>query len=54
MNSIAIIGSNLIGLLCADILSEDNEVTIMKKVRRPRERRRLPHGDNASAPTGGF
>ncbi len=30
MNSIAIIGSNLIGLLCADILSEDNEVTIIE------------------------
>ena len=30
MNSITIIGSNLIGLLCADILSEDNEVTIIE------------------------
>ena len=30
MNSVTIIGSNLIGLLCADILSEDNEVTIIE------------------------
>ena len=30
MNSIAIIGSNLIGLLCADILSKDNTVTIIE------------------------
>ena len=30
MNSIAIIGSNLIGLLCADILSKENSVTIIE------------------------
>ena len=30
MNSVTVIGSNLIGLLCADILSEDNEVTIIE------------------------
>tara|TARA_B100000945_G_scaffold312023_1_gene306014 strand:- start:737 stop:1459 length:723 start_codon:yes stop_codon:yes gene_type:complete len=30
MNSVAIIGSNLIGLLCADILSKENSVTIIE------------------------
>ena len=30
MNSVTIIGSNLIGLLCADILSKDNQVTIIE------------------------
>ena len=30
MNSIVIIGSNLIGMLCADILSKNNNVTIIE------------------------
>ena len=29
MKSIGIIGSNLVGLLCADILSSNNQITII-------------------------